>query len=64
MSTLQLDALVEVFNQVHDIESKLKQLRTLNTDKLVGVAIDACLANCKLVEALRKQTERTTEGVN
>lgn len=64
MSAVQLNALAELFNQVRDIESKLKQLDELNNDRLVKITIAACLANCKMVEALRKQVERTTESVN
>lgn len=65
MSVIQLDAVVELFNQVEDIESKLKQLKELNDDPLVDVTIAACLANCKVVEALKqKVTWRVTESVN
>lgn len=64
MSAVQLNALAELFNQVRDIESKLKQLKELNDNHLVDVTIAACLANCKVVEALRKQAERTDEIVN
>lgn len=65
MSLIQLDAVVELFNQVADIESKLKQLNELNSDPLVQVTIAACLANCKVVEALKnKVTWRVTENVN
>lgn len=64
MSVEQPDLLFEVFKRVQDIESKLTQLKELNDNHLVNVTIAACLANCKVVEALRKQAERTDEGVN
>lgn len=65
MSAIQLDAVIELFNQVEDIKRKLTQLKELNDDPLVDVTISACLANCRVVEALKqKVTWRVTESVN
>lgn len=63
MSAIQLDALIQLFNQVQDIESKLKQLQALNENQLVDVTIAACLANCKVVEALKNHVKWSTESV-
>lgn len=64
MIAIELDALLELFNQVHDIESKLKQLQALNENHLVDVTIAACLANCKIVEALKNHVTWRAESVN
>lgn len=61
MSSIELDALIEFFTQVQDIENKLKQLKELNDDYLVQATVAACLANCKIVESLKNHVTWSTE---